>query len=203
MGKIRQQANDLADFIGLTRLLGKKTRDEEEEELRSMREKAARGTATGALQRTRKLEEKEAGKAAAAKDLEERNRLQEQLKEIQDKAYVDSLSKEEQINEIHKRRNDLARMISENQSKMTEANRLKAQIELEKQTAEEAAKRREVKPVGLVAKEAVHVDPLSSMGMISSVGAVMNPMVDVGRRQLARLDDIYNKMGNGGDIHAP
>jgi len=203
LGQMRKALFDFMDLTGGTKFAGNKTRSEDEDELRSMREQAARGTAASALKRGKHLEDKEAAAKTNAADLKERETLQERLEDMQQKSYLDSLSKEQQINELHQRRLEFAQMMAQHWDKMTDVNRLKAQIELEKLTGEEALKRRELKPVGLVAKEAVHVDSLSSMGMFTSVGAVTNPLVDVGRQQLAKLDELVEIARGGQDIYAP
>jgi len=69
----------------------------------------------------------------------EREKLAEKLAALQDKNYLDALTKEEKITELHRRRVQLAELLAANWNKLSEGGRLKAQIDLESLLGQEAA----------------------------------------------------------------
>lgn len=89
-----------------------------------------------------------------------------------------------------------------------ENGRLAAQIEFlkkkkELEDAREQAKKLD-KPAELAAKQMSHIDSLSGMGLMTSVGAMTNPVLDVSRKQLAMLTDIRDAVVKSRvDIFAP
>lgn len=88
--------------------------------------------------------------AAKTKEADERQRLAERLRNLQNKNYLETLTKEQQITELYRRRVELSQLLSANWMKLSDAGRLKAIIDLETiMGEEEAAKRGLVKPGGL------------------------------------------------------
>lgn len=78
-------------------------------------------------------------KSAIQKEAAERERLATRLADIQNKNYLDSLSKEDRLTALHKQRVDLANFIANNWKKLSEANRLKAEIDLNELIGQEQA----------------------------------------------------------------
>jgi hypothetical protein len=206
-GGIRKRAGYVSDSSGLSHLLGDKTEQEKVEDLSAMRERVARATALSALRRTqnaeRKSEEKKAADEKAKKDAADRVRLEKEL--------TDELTKqaplEERIGILKRDANKLDNERFRAQMAGDENGRLTAQIgylrkkkELEAAQAELAKKN---KPPELAEKQMSHIDSLSSMGLITSLGAMTNPLIDVSRRQLVKLTDIHNVLKGNKDIYAP
>lgn len=203
IGSIQAGASWVSDKSGLTGLLGGKTQAEQLEEAQVMREAAARGTASGALRRTRNAEQKEEAKKAAEARAKEQAQLQRQLRDEMER----TAPLQDRIQLLSEDVSGLENIRARAELTGNENAKLAAQIDLlrKKQELEGAQKElaRQAKPTALGRKGMTHIDSLSSMGLISSTGALTNPVLDVSRRQLAKLDDIYNVLKGRKDIYAP
>jgi hypothetical protein len=75
----------------------------------------------------------------------------------------------------------------------------KTDAQKNKDDADEQAAKRYQKGVS------THVDSLSGAGLFTSAGAVMNPLVDIGYKQLSKLTDIHNAINalNNNNIFSP
>ena len=75
----------------------------------------------------------------------------------------------------------------------------KTDAQKNKDDADEQAAKRYQKGVS------THVDSLSGAGLFTSAGAVMNPLVDIGYKQLSKLNDIHNAINalNNNNIFSP
>ena len=88
----------------------------------------------------------------AQREAVERERLAERLRDLQDKHYLNSLSKEERLTELARRRVELATWVATNWSKLSDTGRLKAQIDVESIAGEEQAAARELDKPGKAPK---------------------------------------------------
>jgi len=79
----------------------------------------------------KEMQRKEEERAKRAKE------LKGQLFDAEQKNYLDSLTKEQKILELQRRRQELLAFVQKNFGQMDEENRLKAQIDLEKNLGEE------------------------------------------------------------------
>ena len=147
-------------------------------------------------------ENKKAERAAdqAARRKEE---LEERLAKLQDKHYVDSLSKEERITELHRQRAELGNWLADNYAKMTDEQRLKAEIDLEELKGEEERDRREAsKPKGGHSASGFSRNALQAIGAYGAESPREQQLLDVGRRSeghLQRIEGHLQKIsGKGG-----
>jgi hypothetical protein len=101
--------------------------------------KRGQGLAGGAEEEENKKAERAADQSAKRKE-----ELEERLARLQEKHYADSLSKEERITELHRKRAELGALLADNWSKMTEEQRLKAEIDVEELKGEEERAQREL-----------------------------------------------------------
>lgn len=145
--------------------------------------KAVTAAEVRAEQGTKKKEEK---------DLEELWKLEEELYKRQQQNYLESLSKEEQLVELQRRRAELAKWMCENWAKMNELSRFKASIELEKIKGEE----------GSLARSLEQAKPKMVHGEVSSlqkVGAYASPaslaLLDINKKMAKSLHNIDGKIG--------
>jgi hypothetical protein len=99
----------------------------------------------------------------------ERERLEERLQQLQDKHYTASLTKEQQITELHRRRAELGYWLASNWDKLSETGRLKAQIDVEELKGEEESTKRSLdKPHGSHRVHQQSVNALQGIGAFAS-----------------------------------
>jgi len=92
------------------------------------------------------------------------------------------------------------------QMKGDDNGRMAAQIEFLKKKKELEAVNQQLTKANapeVVAKVKSHIDSISGMGLISSVGAMTNPMVDIGRKQTSLLQQIATNTRPVADIYSP
>ena len=132
---------------------------------------------------------KEKARGARLEEAEEkeRQRLAERLIELQDRHYLDTLSKEEQITELHRRRGELAAWLAANESKLAEAGRLKAEIDLEELKGQEEQTERALDKMkqGHVSSPAVNA--LQAIGAYTNLSPREEQLLDTNRRSEGHL----------------
>lgn len=125
---------------------------------------------------------------SAEKEATERERLAERLHELQQKNYLATLSKEQQITELHRRRAELAVWLAANESKLTEANRLRARIDLEELKGEEESAQR-----GLKGSEKAKQRKAMDLNTLQQIGAYTSAYSDGGRTLERTALDVHKK----------
>jgi len=120
---------------------------------------------------------------------EEKLRLEEKLFSLGLKNALEALPKEEQINELHRRRVELANYVAKNWGRMTEQGRLKAQIDLEELTGEEDRAQRGLKP-DKEKKEHFRTRDVNALQRIGAFSAGVPPGLEVQRRSERHLQNI-------------
>ena len=126
------------------------------------------------------------------KNGQEKERLAQRLADLQNKHYLDSLTKEEKITEIHRQRVQLAQWLAVNQGRLTEENRLRAQIDLEEMAGQEASLMRDgTKRRGGGLFEATGN---ARIGAFNSMSPFESSSLDVNRRSEQHLRAIREAM---------
>jgi hypothetical protein len=148
-------------------------------------ENRKKGFAGGADEEENKNSAKAADRLAKHKE-----ELAERLARLQDKHYLDSLSKEERITELHRRRAELAAFVAENSAKMTEEGRAQAEIDLEEMKGEEDRAQRELDKPGKGSKGHVAVNSLQAMGAYAAESPREQQMLDTTRKSEGHLREI-------------
>jgi hypothetical protein len=136
----------------------------EQDRLAEERRKASRsGLKGGAEEGEDSRAERAAGKEAA-----ERERLAERLRALQNKNFLETLSKEQQITELHRRRVALANWLAANGSRLSESGRLRAEIDLEELKGEEESAQRGLKGQKQTKRSEIDLNTLQQIGAYTS-----------------------------------
>jgi hypothetical protein len=126
----------------------------------------------------------------------ERERLAERLGDLQNKHYLDSLSKEEKITELHRQRVELANWLAKNQSLLTDEGRLKAQIDLEELAGQEDAETRALnKPKSKKASSMKwDVNSLQQIGAYSAPAPHETQSLDLAKKSESHLAGMHAQL---------
>jgi hypothetical protein len=145
-------------------------------------------------------DEEENKKAERAADLlaKRKEELAERLAKLQEKHYVDSLSKEERITELHRKRAELAGLLADNWAKMSEENRLKAEIDVEELKGEEERAQRDLdKPKHTRAGQGLARNSLQAIGAYGAMAPHEQQMLDVTHKSEGHLREIKEHLVKG------
>ena len=148
-----------------------------------------KGFAGGADEEESKKAGREADRTAKRKE-----ELAERLAKLQDKHYLDGLTKEERINELHRKRAELAAMLATNWSKMSTENQLKAQIDLEEMKGEEERAARELEKPKAGKHAQLSVNSLQAIGAYAAESPREQQMLDTTRRSEGHLREIKDHL---------
>jgi hypothetical protein len=172
--------------------------------------RAAQRAAVGATG----LEDSAAGGKGDLKKAEqlakERERLEERLADMQSKHYLASLTKEQQITELHRRRAELGYWLASNWEKLSDLGRLKAQIDVEDLKGEEESTKRSLdKPHGSHRAHQLSVNALQGIGAYASGPSLEQRALQTHEKNgqhLARMEKTMEKveqhLANGRDHRA-
>ena len=127
---------------------------------------------------------------AAQKEAAERERLVERLAAMQEKHYLATLTKEQQITELHRRRAELGAWLADNWSKLSEQGRLKAEIDVEELKGEEEATQRGLDKPHQRHGEGPTVNSLQAIGAFSASAS----LVERGLAVQERTEHILTKV---------
>jgi hypothetical protein len=179
---------------------GKQAVADFDKEIVKREEEMIRRRASLGKNKTTSLEEEESAKAVRAADqlAKRKEELAERLAKLQEKHYVDSLSKEERVTELHRKRAELAGLLADNWSKMTDEQRLKAEIDVEELKGEEDRAQRDLdKPKHGKAAHDMARNSLQAIGAYGVIAPHEQQMLDATRQSEGHLREIKEHMVKG------